>query len=345
MITPEELIGLTEAKGIHQSDVIIRTALIMAIQDLRANPWLLDHIFATLIEDVATAKQYGEKERAKAKEWFLATEIPVVMDYRMEPPEGTCISISLVESSETEVTLGDVHYEPNEAAEAAWAPLAGPFTPDSYDAATGTMIVPDAVAAKVFLSPGQLVIDRRGGSHTILTVTDTTSFTIEINSTADFTGAVIKGRKPRLIKNIESVCFRESYRIGCHALGDPFVLTWLHSILVFILLRYKMRLLEARGFERTVISTSPFAKDERWKVENMWTRFISITGYVRQFWPADVKERVDSVLVSPVNVSGTNDPDAQNFETEHGFDDDTAPWFASDGDSILISDSIDTENE
>ncbi len=180
-------------------------------------------------------------------------------------------------------------------------------------------------------------------SSGIVSVIDATAFTIETGATVDFMGAFIKGKHPRLIKNIESVCFRESYRIGCHALGDPFVLTWLHSIVTFCLLRYKMRLLEARGFERTVLSTSPFAKDERWKVENMWTRFISITGYVRQFWPADVVERITSVSVSPVNVSGTNDPDAEDFLAPPGQVD--SAWFASDGDSILISNSVDTEDE
>jgi hypothetical protein len=339
--TPAELTGLTEAKGIHQSDVIIRTALVMAIRDIRANPWLLDHVFATLIEDAATAAQYGDKERAQAKAWFLKTEIPVVMDYRLEGPEGTCISISLVDSSEAEVTLADIHYEPSEEAEAAWAPLAGPFVA-TYNPVTGAVEIPTSVAEKVFVSPGQLLIDKTGGTHAILTVTDETQFTIEAGVSADFKACFIKGQKPRLIRNIESAVYKESYRIGCHAHGDPFVLTWLHSIVIFALLRYKARLLEARGFERSVLSTSPFAKDERWNVQNMWTRFISISGYVRQFWPADINERITSVGVSPINASRTDDPDATEFVTD-GVDEEDAIWLASDGIGAIVEPEIDLD--
>lgn len=58
----------TEALGIHQSDVIIRTAIVAALADLRANPWLLDYVFASLPKDEMTMKDYGEKSVEKAKE-------------------------------------------------------------------------------------------------------------------------------------------------------------------------------------------------------------------------------------------------------------------------------------
>jgi len=74
----------TSTLGIHQSDVIIRTAIIAALADLRANPWKLDYVFSSLPKDTLTAKSYGEKDIAQAKRWFLSTEIPVTMVPRID---------------------------------------------------------------------------------------------------------------------------------------------------------------------------------------------------------------------------------------------------------------------
>jgi hypothetical protein len=327
--------SMTEARGIHQSDVIMRTALVMAIADLRARPWLLEYVFASLIDDLETAHIYGEKERQKAKEWFLNTDIPVVMDYRMDDIEGTCISISLVESSEAEVTLADVHYIPTEETEAVWPPLTSEFTPTSYYATTGIIGIPTEIGDGLVISPGMVLVDSSGKHHEILGVSD--RYTIQIAPTvANFTSSLIKSSKPRLITSIESVSMRESYRIGCHAHGEPFFLTWLHAIVVFILLKYKEALLEARGFERSTISSAPFSKNEAFGQENVWTRFITINGYVRQYWPKASGERILSVGADGgIKYSRTGEL-AEVFVPQDGFEDGEAPWMSQDGVGIIV---------
>jgi hypothetical protein len=322
--------SMTEAKGIHSSDIIIRTALTMAIADIRANPWLLDHVFASLIDDVPTANVYGEKERQQAKSWFLKTDIPVVMDYRMDGVEANSISISLVDSSETENTLGDVHYQPFEDVEAAWPPLTSAFTPEAYSAATGILRLPAQIADSLLVTTGMVVLDRVGRIHQISDVLDRSSVVLKPGTIADFTDSVIKGSKPRLVQEVESLAFRETYRIGVHAHGEPFHLTWLHSIAVFALLRYKQALLEARGFERSVISSSPFAKNEAMGHENFWTRFISITGYVRQYWPKTATQRILSSEVSPLNVDTIGNA-SKTYSPDAGFTEEDAPWMSQDG--------------
>jgi hypothetical protein len=326
---------MTEAKGIHQSDVLIRTALVMAIADLRANPWLLDHVFASLLEDAATAQTYGEKERQKAKDWFLKTEIPVVMDYRMDDVEGTCLSISLVESSEAETTLADVHYIPTEETEAQWPPMTSEFTPTTYSASTGIIGVPVEIGDALVIVPGMVLVDSDNKDHAIIEVLD--RYTIQISPTvANFTSSVIKSAKPRLITSIESVSMRESYRIGCHAHGEPFFLTWLHSIAVFILLRYKEALLEARGFERSTISSAPFSKNEAFGQENLWSRFITINGYVRQYWPKTSGERLLSAGTDGGLKYSRVGELAEVFIPQDGFEDGEAPWMSQDGVGIIV---------
>ena len=321
--------SMTEAKGIHQSDVILRTALVMAIADLRANPWLLDHVFASLLEDAATAQTYGEKERQRAKDWFLRTDVPVVMDYRGEAPEAAMLSISLVDSVETENTLGDVHYETSEDVEAAWPPLTPAFTPEAYSPATGLVRLPAAITAELVPAVGMVLLDRVGRAHAVTATPDRSTVAIAPGTVADFSNAVLKGAQPRFRVGIESLAFRETYRIGVHTHGEAHTLTWLHAVTTFCLLRYKEVLLEARGLERTTVSSSAFAKNEALGPENYWTRYISLTGYVRQSWPKTPQQRVLSVETEINKVSKIGDT-TETFVSDPSESEDPA-WYAQDG--------------
>lgn len=316
--------------GIHQSDIIIRSALVVAIADLRRNPYLLDSVFASLPLDTLTAAAYGEREVEQAKKWFLKTDIPVVLDYRMDDVEASCISISLVDSSETENTLGDVHYDPIEVVMSdAWPVLTTTFKAEKYVASTGVVTIPQSVADSLVIVPGMILVDATGHEYPVLSVQSRTSFSILPNSVIDLTQAVIKSQKPLKVQTLESLCFRETYRIGVHAHGEPFHLTWLHSIVVFALLRYKEELLEGRGFERSVMSSAPFAKNEALGRENYWSRFISLTGYVRQFWS---KRQTDAIrgLESTISLVPGNSSGGGVAVPEDGYAEDS-PWLLKDG--------------
>src|SRR5574338_1571034 len=84
-----------EALGIHQSDVIIRTAIVAALADLRADPRVLDYIFASLPADEKTREDYGEKSVAAAKKWFLNNKIEVSMVPVMDKAKAPLITIKL----------------------------------------------------------------------------------------------------------------------------------------------------------------------------------------------------------------------------------------------------------
>jgi hypothetical protein len=296
----------TEALGIHQSDVIIRSAIIMAIADLRANPWLLDYVFASLPRDSHTMKDYGEKEVQRAKEWFMKTNIPVFMVPRLDEAKVPCITIKLQDSAESEVTLGDVHYQEKEDNDTQWPALIKPFTPEKYNAATGIMVVSQDVLDSIVLAPGMVIVDAVGKPHDILEVFDDGSFTIKQGTMADFTNSVVKGAKPSYITRLESVSYRETYQIGVHVAGEPVYLTWLHSIIVFILLRYKQALMEARGFERSVFNSSDFDRNEMFEAEMVFSRYLTLTGYVRQYWPKDVNPKITSFQPQPIRVIGAD---------------------------------------
>lgn len=104
----------TKALGIFQGDIVIRTAILMGLRELRDRPELLDYCFAWLPQDEYTAKQYGTATVEAAKRWYLNTEVNVSLDVRVGEAKLPMVSITLGDSQESDSTLGDIHYDPAE---------------------------------------------------------------------------------------------------------------------------------------------------------------------------------------------------------------------------------------
>jgi len=302
---PDDMRG---ALGIAQGDIIVRTAIIAGLADLRENPKLLNYVFASLPKDDLTFRQYGEEQVALAKKWFLDTNIEVFMNTRVDETKVPCITIAQASSNEAEATLGDVNYDTVEDDyDEDPVVYGGPFNPLNYIGATGTLVMGSAFDLDVF--PGQYVRDAAGGMHLILDVIDN-NIVIDPNLNVPFTGMYVVSA-PRTKKvSLEGVEFRESYEIGCHAHSEPVFLTYLHSILLFILLRYKEELLEARGLTRTSISAGPVMINTSFQISQVvFTRMTTLTGYVRQYWPKFFSGVVTGVVpqIQSTPTSGIRD--------------------------------------
>jgi hypothetical protein len=294
----------TSTKGIFQSDVIIRTALIKALDDVRKNPWLLDFAFASLLDDDLTSSEYGAAEIEKAKEWFLSTDIPVAMAYRFDQITTPLIALSLEDSGEGATTLGDVHSSPTEDIDATEilvdpAPVISSFTPKSYTAGTGTVVLPSNLdTSQVFA--GMLLFDTVSNKgYVISEVLDSTSFKIAAGTKANFTKAVVAPANSFAIARLESIEERETYRIDLYVSGQPANLLYLYAIVKFCLYRYKQDLFEARGFERSNLnSTGVRLFPSKSGPEVIFTRSFSLSGFVRQYWPKEITRKIDGLVVS-----------------------------------------------
>ena len=287
LTTPIEVLpdDMRSSLGICQSDIVVRTAIIAGLADLRENPKLLDYVFSSLPKDALTYRTYGEEQVELAKKWFLDQEIPVFMNTRFDESKVPCITIAQSSSAESEATLGDVHYETTEI-DKDEEPIVygGPYTPMKYVPSTGTLIMDSNFSLDVF--PGMLVRDRNGGTHEILDVLDQYTFTVDPNLNVPFTDMYVVSAPRKKTVSLESVEFRESYEIGCHVHSEPAYLSYLHSILLFILLRYKEELLEARGLTRTSITAGPVMQNSSFAISQpVFTRMTTLTGYVHQYWP------------------------------------------------------------
>lgn len=304
-----------ELIGIHQSDLIIRSAIIAGIERLRASPWLLDYAFASLSRDDLTKDFYGEKDIEAAKRWFQRTNINVFMATDITEPKFPAVTITLLESNEDASTLGDVHYEPRAVKDDVWPALAGPFSAAAYNQVTGALKVPKSVTSELVLAPGMFVIDSTGKAHESVDLQGLDTLMLKPGTVANFSDATIKGTKPALITHFESIVAKETYLIGCHVAQDRVTLTWLHSLIWFVLLRYRQALLEARGFERVTVSNSDFRRNPEFEAEVVYSRHMQVGGYARQVWPKEISQTIQSAntLSTPNEDDNSLDSDALDW--------------------------------
>ena len=129
-------------KGIFAPDVVVKNLLDTGLTDLRANKWELELIFGYMLEQ----PQLGEKERQRAINWFMATDIPVLWNLALRPDTFPSVSFALQGGEQTEETLASLHYDTKENKLAEWEPISTKFNPN-YNPTTGIVTVPDAVLA------------------------------------------------------------------------------------------------------------------------------------------------------------------------------------------------------
>jgi len=300
----------TKVLGIHQGDLILKSALDVAFADLRANPSLLNFVWASLPQDSLTWKEYGMKELNQCKKWFMDTNIPVKISPVRNELTVPCIVITMADSGEAtnESTLGDINPETAfETTLGDWPALTRPFTPSSYEPLTGIVLMKSRdLPDDILIAEGMFIVDKVGTPYEILKVYDATSFQIAPATVADFKGAVLKGHRPSWVTSIESSSFKETYQVSVNVGGEPTLTVLLHSVVVFCLLRYKEFLLEARGFERSTFTSSDLKINQTFPdTEAVFTRNVMVSGYVRMYWPKIIAPAIDGI-VAQERVTGSD---------------------------------------
>jgi hypothetical protein len=228
------------------------------------------------------------------------------------------IGIELLDSSEAQATLGDTHHDTTEdvlSTDILINPQAalGPFTPKSYDSVTGTVVLPDGLTTTA-LFPGLVLFDavaNRG--YPLVEIFGSKSFGIDPGVKANFTRAYVAKRDNFMIVPMHSLLFRETYKITCYVQSNPAHLLFLHSALMFVLLRKKADLLEGRGFENFTISSGAVNAVSEEDSQTIFSRSVNVSGQVRQYWPGEPSNKLDGIIVNPIRVIG--DPSPQGIIT------------------------------
>jgi hypothetical protein len=299
---------MSDINGIFQGDLIIKTAIELAIDDMRKNPWLIEDVFSSLNENPILAKRYGMKEISRAREFIMNNQIDVYMHHRLDKMNYPCVTISIGNSNEDKslATLGDQsvafeEYDANEIGKPIKY-IVGPFKPLSYDKDTGLLELPTDIEEYRYIAPGMLLLDpKTGGAFTINGKAGENGLTIAAGSKLPKGELVIIPRYHIYKARRERAISQEQYNIGCHVHGDPSFLIFLFSVVKYGLFRYREGLLEHNNFQLSNLSCTDMIKNDQLDTENVYSRWITISGQVEESWIKTPKRFIEAIDI--------NDPD------------------------------------
>jgi len=291
--------------ALFQGDVIIKTAIELAIEDIKKDPWLIDDIFSDFINNPILKYKYGQKEINRAKEWVLNNKINFYMKYRVDNMDFPAISISMGNSNEDKslATLADQsvcveELDPCEINKPI-AYIVKPFNVVSYDKNTGIVEAPEGTVGLEFVSKDMVAVDPETGNGFIINEkAGDNGFSIAAGSDLDVSQLAIVPKYQIYRARRERIISQESYNIGCHAHGDPSTLIFLFALTKYALLRYREGLLESNNFQLGTLQCTDMIKNEAFGSDNVYSRFITLSGQVEEDWlksPFRVWEAVDII--------------------------------------------------
>jgi hypothetical protein len=323
--------------SIWQGDVFFRRIIELTLNDIRENDWLLDDILSDFVLDPMLSGIYGQKEINNAKKWFQDNEISVFLPHRMDLEKMPCVTISIGSNSEDKslARLADTTpfvetYSASDIGKTIQY-VVEPFTIVSYEQITGLIEVPESVDLTT-VQPGMVVVNPANGVGYVIVKKDAAGIYIAEGTVLT---AVQVGILPQYMiyrARREIATFQERITIGCHVHGDPNSLLWLYSIMMYGLLRYREGALESRNFQLSNIETSDMVRNQNWESigENVYSRFITISGQVENTWVKAPKRIIESINL-------------KNTEPENGLG--TAGLIIIDKDGGEVPEIIDTECE
>ena len=323
--------------SIWQGDVFFRRIIELTLNDIRENDWLLDDILSDFVLDPMLSGIYGQKEINNAKKWFQDNEISVFLPHRMDLEKMPCVTISIGSNSEDKslARLADTTpfvetYDASDIGKTIQY-VVEPFTIVSYEQITGLIEVPESVDLTT-VQPGMVVVNPANGTGYVIVKKDAAGIYIAEGTALT---AVQVGILPQYMiyrARREIATFQERITIGCHVHGDPNSLLWLYSIMMYGLLRYREGALESRNFQLSNIETSDMVRNQNWESigENVYSRFITISGQVENTWVKAPKRIIESINL-------------KNTEPENGLG--TAGLIIIDKDGGEVPEIIDTECE
>lgn len=299
--------------GIFQLDLTVKTAVELGIEDMRKNPWLIDHMLGDCLENVYLKDKYGQKQIDACREWFLNNQIDVYMRPRNDKDRMPCVAITpgpapeksdmrhmADQSTETIVLMPQQIGKPIPY-------IVKPFVPTSYDIGSGIIGVPADTKNASGIAAGMILVDPSNGEGHVILDFDDDGIHIEPGTALNATQLAVVPQFQFYKARVEHTFMQESCDIACYGHGDPQVALWLHSIVLYSILRYRESLLEATGFSESTVASSPLMEDQYYQGadgEQAFVRSIQLTGQTENSWIKSPRRIIETVFLKEKKGSG-----------------------------------------
>lgn len=328
--------------GIFQGDAIIKTAIELGLEDMRQNPWLISHMLEDFTTNVYLKDKYGQSQIDACKEWLLNNQIDIYLRPRDDKDRMPCVVIIPGNSPEKDEmkTMGDSSSEsvillPNQINKPI-PYIVKPFTPVSYDADTGEVGVDPNLKNSEKIVAGMILVNPQTGEGFKIIDFDGDFIKIEAGIDMVATQFAVVPQFQYYTARIEHTFVQETWTIGCYAHGDVQTLLWLHSIILYSILRYRESLLEANGFTQSSVSSGTIDENLNYTGaggEKSYVRFITLTGMAENSWIKSpkrilentaLKEKTSTGFRGGIKILSNSDPDIvdENAQNWHAVDSD-----------------------
>ena len=292
-------------------DLIVESVIRDGLANLKADPTIIDDLFAQLAYTYADRK-YGAAEIAKIKTWITGSDaenISIMQAYNVADAKLPAIVIQLGSDIESEAFLDDFEEDLQEditsgAALAAITKVAA-FTPTSYDSTANIVYVADGVDLSVVYD-NYIFVDASDTEHTITNaISDVDGdkfFIIEPNGAVDVAGdCTIK-----TFLEYTQLEIRGSHQnvqlLLTVTTKDALTTKFLYTILKYILKSRKKSLMQ-RGMAKITMSGSDFNRNQQYEGDVVYTRFLTLSGHILESWRSDQVDLTDNVVfdLTPVD--------------------------------------------
>jgi hypothetical protein len=330
--------------GIFQSDMMIKTALELGMEDMRSNDWLIDDMLSQAVSVPFLRQKYGQKQIDACKEWFKNNQIDIYMRTSSDQDKMPCVTITLGTSNEKDEmkTMADLstcktQLLPNTIGKPIPYVLK-PFTPIGYDKTTGIIEIDQTLKGIDNVAEGMIIVNPSTGiGMSILEITED-GVRIEAGHDLDASTLAVVVQFQFYEARIEHTWMQESYTIGCHVHGDEQALLWLHSVVIYTLFRYRQSLFEAYGFGQANISSSDLMENAQYagaNGEKAFSRFVTLTGMVENSWIKGPHRVIENVALRQENKNGDGYTGGikilSNIDANDSIDRTKVNWYAVDG--------------
>lgn len=305
--------------SITQTDLIIYSAIKLALADLRRNKFVVKDAYSQLTTDAYLKEAWGEAEAERLVK-LLDKQVDVYMAHKQSigSAKFPCFVIKMGPGTEDSSRESLNDYQQSENVDGST--LGGAFpdskiiaenlTPISYDKLTGQMTFGDDVNLDTLQAfDGHFILDTKNNKkYEITLVLGAKDLMIDPVSDIDLTNLKIVTGDINMAHEKKSIWYNESWSIECWS-SDSTECIHLWTILMVILARYKLSLFDNRGFALSSYNYGPIEQYQPEDPNVLYYREVSIRGRVEHSVIESTNQLIGALSVG-LGIEGATSPEA-----------------------------------
>lgn len=295
-------------------DILLKTAIEVALADMRARPYLVEDCFSGLADDPMSKSEYGWREVARARDWFVNNNILVTLAFRIDKPVTP--SINIVDQGAQEMVgertaLGDdrstVETISPKGIRKTPQYVVPPHTPAAYDPVSGLVTLPKPYTTQN-MAAGQFLVTPDGKAYEVRKLAGKSAYYIAPTPSLQLTGCWVAPSYSVWNLQREQTFMRHTYLLECVASSDSVQAEWLGAVVLYALQRYKEAFLEARGFELSSVVAHPLMSEGKYGADNVFSKNITLTGQAELSWIKFIAPRFEKTGEGILIMDGPRTP-------------------------------------